>query len=93
MKNSFILLLVAIALAFTACSFDSVENDANKLAKIACEANRTQDLGRREELKNQYRELEKEIKIRYKDREADAIRLFDLYLKKLKDCLGYIPVN
>ena len=93
MKKTFLVFLAgALVFGSSACR-DSVEQDADKLVEIACEGERTTDEIRKKELRDQYLALEREIKVRYKKRDADAIRLADLHFTKLRDCLGYLPAD
>ncbi|WP_337042231.1 hypothetical protein [Emticicia sp. 17c] len=88
-------LFVSFCFFISSCSFDPVENYATKLAKLTCEGQHTTDMQRKQALKEEFRILSEEVKEKYKGdkNNADAIRLGTLYFEKVKDCLGFIPVN
>lgn len=85
-------LIFLIALGLSACK-DTIEIDADRLAEIACEGSRTSDEKEKEELHDQFQEFEKHLKLKYKGRDGDILRIYDLYFAQLKDCLGYIPAK
>lgn len=91
MKKTALFLCLFGSLFFACSDGGSIENDADRLAELACEGEKTTDSERKQELKNQYAKLDKEIKVKYKNRDGDALHLADLYFKKLNDCLGYTP--
>jgi hypothetical protein len=93
MKKTALFLCLFGSLFFACSDGGSIENDADRLAELACEGEKTTDSERKQELKNQYAKLDKEIKVKYKNRDGDALHLADLYFKKLNDCLGYTPVH
>ncbi|WP_259017145.1 hypothetical protein [Emticicia fluvialis] len=93
MKNSAFLLLIILSISFSSCSFDSVENDANRLSKLVCEGERTSDPEKKKKIREEYQKLTSEFKDKYKNRQADAIKVAQLHFQKIEECLGYLPVR
>lgn len=93
MKKFLLLLVLSSAITISSCNSDPVADYASRMAKIGCKGEQTDNPEEKRKLREEYIQLEQEVKRRYKDDNASAIRLTKLYFDELQDCLGYVPVR